>query len=61
MIRLLRFIITGDWHLHEWEKIQEVDIYSIYDDGSTSTRPTKTEYHCKCIKCGKIKNFKMKY
>ena len=58
MIRLLRFLVTGDWHCHEWEIIQ-----------GTKTKITDSEhsgymaighivrYDCKCKKCGKIKFF----
>ncbi len=24
MLRLIRFIFTGDWHLHKWKQIERV-------------------------------------
>lgn len=50
MIRLLRFLVTGDWHLHRWETIHSVDCSDEY--GSRWTR-----YNCKCEICGEHKTF----
>lgn len=50
MIRLIRFLITGDWHLHEWELIKE----SYYSDDFGSKW---TVYVCRCKHCGNVKLF----
>ena len=52
MLRILRFIITGDWHLCKWET---VDTYKLYRDDPT--RPYNVQYHCKCSICGKHEKF----
>lgn len=54
MLRLLRFLVTGDWHLHEWETIRTVDIVAFC--GAT---PSARDYECRCIHCGKIKGFRV--
>lgn len=50
MIRLLRFLLTGDGHMHKWE---------ILHQGSTNWRGEKigSFYECRCSVCGKIKEF----
>jgi len=50
MWRLLKFIVTGSWHEHEWEIIQECNLTD--DFGASGQR-----YHCRCVKCGKITKF----
>jgi uncharacterized protein CbrC (UPF0167 family) len=54
MIRILRFLFTDDWHLHEWETIREIDIV----DGFGQT-PVGYKYECRCVHCGKIRSFKV--
>ena len=51
MFRLLRFLVTGDWHLHQWEDIKEATVENI-DCGERFSR-----YYCKCKICGKHKRF----
>lgn len=50
MIRILRFLITGDWHLHKWKTLQSVECED--GDGSVWSR-----YYCKCEICGKHRKF----
>lgn len=51
MIRLLRFILTGDWHLHHWETVHE---------GSRvhNGRPYGRYYDCRCTVCGAVREFR---
>jgi hypothetical protein len=51
MIRLLKFIFTGDWHLHIWEDIYSTRIED--DDGKN----LYTRFYCKCKICGKHVRF----
>lgn len=50
MIRLLRFLLTGDGHMHKWE---------IMSKGPRTWRGSKigNYYDCRCSVCGKIKEF----
>lgn len=49
MLRLLRFLLTGDTHLHKWETLRDVEV--VGDVG------TWTRYYCKCAVCGAHKRF----
>lgn len=51
MIRLLRFLLTGDGHMHRWE---------IIDQGRRNWRGSEigNYYDCRCSVCGKIKEFR---
>lgn len=51
MIRLLKFLFTGDWHLHKWETIETRRVRG--DDRYVS----HTRYYCRCEHCGTIKKF----
>jgi len=51
MIRLLRWIIYGEAHIHIWETIKEVNTADV-DDAITGTR-----YYCQCTVCGTHKTF----
>lgn len=56
MIRLIRFLITGDWHLHEWEPYgpnMAEDRLPIAGGIRNPNQP------CRCKRCGKIKSFKL--
>jgi len=57
MIRLLRFLITGSWHEHTWEVIDQYNTQLLDDDerpyGYVHT------YVQKCTICGKLKTFKV--
>jgi hypothetical protein len=48
MIRLLRFLFTGDWHLHEFETINSYELQN-------SNIKVGMRYEQKCKICGKIK------
>jgi hypothetical protein len=50
MIRLLRFLFTGDWHLHKWVAVQKNECTG--DSGGRWTR-----FYCRCDVCGKYKTF----
>ena len=50
MIRLFRFLITGDWHQHKWKIIETVRCRG--DFGNEWTRR-----YCQCDHCGTIKVF----
>ena len=47
MLRLLRFLLTGDFHLHKWETISNKRCEGDYG--------TWTRYYVRCIHCGIIK------
>lgn len=50
MIRLFRFLLTGDGHMHKWE---------IIGQGRRTWDGAKIGdyYNCRCSVCGKIKAF----
>lgn len=50
MLRLIKALFTGDWHLHEWETI---DIHEWVDDW----REPHIKYYSRCKHCGMIKSF----
>jgi hypothetical protein len=54
MIKLLRFLLTGDSHSHKWKIIGERRV--IGDDSSDI--PIGKKYVCQCEQCGTIKVFK---
>lgn len=57
MIRLIRFLITGDWHLHEWEK--PTTRVAVYDpDNAAGGRPVRFQHEVRCKHCGKVRRFK---
>lgn len=51
MIRLLRLLLTGDWHLHKWRIIEETQ----YRDSLSGSEWTRR--YCQCEHCGTIKVF----
>jgi hypothetical protein len=52
MLRLLKFLITGDWHLHRWEDTQVINIVDEYSGVNKGYA-----HHCKCTVCGVHKSF----
>lgn len=50
MLRLLKFLLTGDWHLHQWEVISRNGCSDEF--GSSWSR-----HYCRCKHCGAIKKF----
>lgn len=55
MLRIIKFLFTGDWHLHEWKIIDKVDCEA-EDLGARWTR-----HYTQCIHCGKIRLFQPKF
>ena len=51
MIRIIRFLLTGDWHLHQWETVNTVLCRCIITGWMWERRTAR----CKC--CGKVKSF----
>lgn len=49
MIRLLRLLWAGDWHVHIYRILKQSRVESDYG--------THTRYYCQCTLCGKIKKF----
>jgi len=58
MIRLLRFLVTGDWHTHKWE-IEDAN-KAILCDLSLGGKPygERLTYIQKCAACGKMRRFR---
>ena len=57
MIKLLRFLFTGDFHSHKWKIIDERRVHG--DGGfNRSDIPIGSKYVCQCEQCGTIKVFK---
>lgn len=50
MLRLLRFLLTGDWHLHRWEILYKTPCKGA--GGGLWDR-----HYCRCTVCGQIKKF----
>lgn len=55
MIRLLKWLITGDGHLHKW-KIIKVQNYTVTSD--FGGRNVGIQYDQQCEHCGKMKTFR---
>jgi|AACY02.9.fsa_nt_gi hypothetical protein len=52
MLRLLRFIIFGDGHVHTWEPFgQRISFY----ENEADTRPIRIEQTFICQKCGALR------
>lgn len=54
MIRLIRFLITGDWHLHKYKILDTSDVYIGRD------RPAYRKYTQECEVCGKLHTYNNK-
>ncbi len=52
MIRLIRILIFGDWHLHKWVTIEKLHL--VWKEGD---HPHAFEYVLKCEECGKMTSF----
>jgi len=52
MIKLLKFLITGEWCSHKYEIYKEIDVYDIRGDKKI---PHHTLLVSRCSKCGAIK------
>ena len=55
MFRILKFLITGDWHLCKWEQFERIDVY---DPDNVGGNPIYSKIACVCTICGKLKSFK---
>jgi hypothetical protein len=53
MIRLIRWLIFGEAHIHKWTTIENIDVYR-----PGTTLPTASKYVCRCDTCGKIKVYR---
>lgn len=51
MIRLLRFLLTGDGHMHKWEIMRQ-------GPRTFGGEKIGSYYECRCSVCGKIKEFR---
>ena len=49
MYRLIKFLFTGDWHLHEWTILRESPITY------TGCAAKGLNYHLQCKHCGAMK------
>jgi len=58
MIKLLRFLITGEWnkppHEHKW---QIEDQHEVFNQDKRKKNVTGIIYILKCAKCGEMKEF----
>lgn len=58
MVRLLRFLLLGDAHMHKWERVSKGQIIGrTYTSASGSVGDY---YNCQCGVCGKMKIFMLK-
>jgi hypothetical protein len=61
MLKLLRFLITGDMHDHEWEIIGEEKVDYWYSNFDKMPSSFVRIYVLRCKKCGAIKSRKIRY
>lgn len=59
MLRLLRYLIWGDAHMHKWVPYGKVT--SVYHDGDDDKEgnPRRREQSFHCQTCGKIRIFEV--
>lgn len=50
----MRFLITGDWHLHKYKILDTFSLITSCLGGTTSSSATLYVLQCEC--CGKLKN-----
>lgn len=55
MLRLLQFMITGDWHLHEWELVETRRL--VIPGGNVDDIAIGEAKNCRCKHCGAWKRF----
>lgn len=59
MLRLLRFLVFGDWHLHIWEDVGEpIKLYRPGVDPK-KTLPQEATQQMKCRTCGKRTSYQL--
>lgn len=56
MIRLLRFLFTGEWHIcqHQWDIHETWTVSQRARGGFDDWRKTGTRYAMRCKHCGEI-------
>lgn len=54
MIRLIKLLIFGDFHLCKWEQVSERNVVE-FSGGPV----VGAEFIVKCEKCGRIKSFRV--
>ncbi len=52
MLRLFKWLWTGDSHLHKWEIIER---NNVFQSGSDKTLPVAIDFVMQCEVCGDIK------
>lgn len=57
MWRIIKGLITGDFHLHKWEVVNTSEVNVYYSIGQDRT--VFHDYECKCVHCGKMKCFRL--
>jgi hypothetical protein len=60
MLKLLRFLVIGDMHNHEWETINNEKV-TLYGDDTKMAVGFIRIYVLRCKKCGKVKFCKIQY
>lgn len=50
MWRLIKFLFTGSWYVHNWETKEERDRY--YNDGHNSRYRIGKSVYLRCKECG---------
>lgn len=53
MFRLMRFLVTGNWHIHRWEIVTVHEVVEKKKDGTESI--VAFDYVLRCEGCGNIK------
>jgi hypothetical protein len=56
MFRLLRFLVTGSWHTHQWDIIT---VHELYEHRGSEEHIVAFEYILQCKGCGNIKATKV--
>lgn len=56
MLRIIKFLFTGDWHLHQWETIEAKQMIRTTKDGFSTSEVEYKKYTLRCEQCGEIKS-----
>ena len=57
MLRLLRFLWTGDGHMHRWEPYGKETKYFLRDSDAL---PVRSYQPVRCAVCGRISSFNIR-
>lgn len=57
MWRIIKGLITGDFHLHKWQVVRKSNVVGRFPDGREIT--SYHDYECRCVHCGKMKCFRL--